>query len=121
MKFEQVLQIYWTKGFLVSGKILPFNTSSLSIRKQVPGIGRLYYKVWLRRFELNLQYYNPHFSLVSLDKEYRRSINRTFSKILSLNYTVNDLSKINVIRLYLIKSYRGKSHALGKPVRGQRT
>jgi ribosomal protein S13 len=121
MKFEQVLQIYWTKGFLVSGRIISFNISALSIRNQIQGIGRSYYKIWLKRFELNLFYYSPYLSLNSLDKESHRSINRTFSKVLSLNYAANDLAKLNIIRLYLIKSYRGKSHALGKPVRGQRT
>ena len=29
--------------------------------------------------------------------------------------------ELNIIRLYLIKSYRGKAHAIGKPVKGQRT
>ena len=28
---------------------------------------------------------------------------------------------MNIIRLYLIKSYRGRCHAFGKPSRGQRT
>ena len=32
-----------------------------------------------------------------------------------------DLKRLNIIRLYLIKSYRGKCHALGKPTKGQRT
>jgi ribosomal protein S13 len=44
------------------------------------------------------------------------------SNIISLNQNqITDLKKLNIIRLYLIKSYRGKAHAIGKPVKGQRT
>ena len=39
----------------------------------------------------------------------------------TVNNRLDDLYKLNIIRLYLIKSYRGRAHALGKPVRGQRT
>ena len=31
------------------------------------------------------------------------------------------MHRLNIIRLYLIKSYRGRCHALGKPTNGQRT
>jgi ribosomal protein S13 len=48
-------------------------------------------------------------------------LNIMFSQIHTVNHRVFDLKKLNIIRLYLIKSYRGRSHALGKPVRGQRT
>ena len=49
------------------------------------------------------------------------SINIILSQITSVNNQINDLKKLNIIRLYLIKSYRGKAHAIGKPVKGQRT
>lgn len=38
-----------------------------------------------------------------------------------MNNTVKSLSYLNIVRLYLIKSYKGYCHALGKPVNGQRT
>ena len=34
---------------------------------------------------------------------------------------VADLTRYHLLRLYLIKTTRGRSHALGKPSRGQRT
>lgn len=51
----------------------------------------------------------------------RVPLNIIFSQINSVNNPVYELKRFNVIRLYLAKTYRGKSHALGKPVRGQRT
>lgn len=39
----------------------------------------------------------------------------------SVNNSYEDLKRLNIIRLYLIRTYRGWCHALGKPVRGQRT
>lgn len=43
------------------------------------------------------------------------------SQLTSINNTIFELIKYNLIRLYLIKTFRGRSHALGKPVHGQRT
>jgi len=54
---------------------------------------------------------------VSLNKP----INIIYSQINSVNNQRQDLHRLNIIRLYLIKSYRGRCHALGKPVRSQRT
>ena len=48
-------------------------------------------------------------------------LNIIFSQVNTVNNTLFDIQKLNIIRLYLIKSYRGRAHALGKPVRGQRT
>lgn len=44
-----------------------------------------------------------------------------FSQINSVNNQLPELKRVNILRLYLTRSYRGKCHALGKPVRGQRT
>jgi hypothetical protein len=48
-------------------------------------------------------------------------LNMYFSQCLPINNSIFDLFKINVIRLYLIKSFRGKAQALGKPSNGQRS
>jgi ribosomal protein S13 len=48
-------------------------------------------------------------------------INIIFSQINSVNNQIPDLKKLNILRLFLTKSYRGRCHALGKPVKGQRT
>ena len=39
----------------------------------------------------------------------------------NVNYRMRDLHKLQVLRLYLLHTRRGQFHALGKPVRGQRT
>ena len=48
-------------------------------------------------------------------------LNIIFSQINSVNNQIPELKKLNTLRLYLIKSYRGRCHAIGKPVNGQRT
>ena len=48
-------------------------------------------------------------------------MNIIFSQISSVNNDPVRIQKLNAIRLYLIKSFRGRCHAIGKPVRGQRT
>ena len=48
-------------------------------------------------------------------------INTLLSQINSVNNKLPDVHRLKIIRLYLIKTYRGRCHALGKPVNGQRT
>ena len=43
------------------------------------------------------------------------------SQITNTNNDIYNLTKLNLIRLYLIKSFRGRAQMLGKPSRGQRT
>lgn len=54
-------------------------------------------------------------------KELIGFLNYYYSQVASVNNTFFDLQKLRIIHLYLIKSYRGRCHALGKPVNGQRT
>ena len=60
-----------------------------------------------------------------MHNEYKVSIvnplNIIFSQINSVNNQITELKRLNILKLYLIRSYKGKCHALGKPVRGQRT
>jgi ribosomal protein S13 len=87
----------------------------------VGGIGLTTRIKLLRRFELHRLYYDNSETFQDTDKETRRSMNRVFSQLSSINYQVSDLHKLNIIRLFLIKSFRGKAQAMGKPCRGQRT
>lgn len=56
---------------------------------------------------------------------YRREVLKSFNIFLSQTHSVNnsifELQRLNIVRLYLARFYRGKFHALGKPTRGQRT
>merc|ERR1711904_96018 len=94
--------------------------------KLTPGLGKQTKLKFKDRFELDffikyqkiknlLDYQNSN--RVPLNKP----INIIYSQINSVNNQHQDLRRLNIIRLYLIKSYKGRCHALGKPVRGQRT
>merc|ERR1712170_292972 len=79
----------------------------------------------MRRLELphNIAIYSTDLH-VTVDK-YKISIvtpmNIIFSQINSVNNQLSELKRLNTLRLFLTRSYKGKCHALGKPVRGQRT
>ena len=121
MKFEQVLQIYWSKGFLYSGRIVPFQSNLHNFCSEVGGLGNSTKIKLLKRFELNLLYVNPFNTFLDYDKEVRKLINVLLSQITSVNNQISEIQKYNLIRLYLTKTYRGRAQALGKPSRGQRT
>lgn len=125
MRFEHVLQIYWTKGFFFGGKLFYFNKTFENIFENTPGLNRRFKHSILDRFELK-NHVSTRSSLISdLESEYHSNfiepLNIMFSQVNSVNNIFEDLKKFNILRLYLIKSHRGRCHALGKPVRGQRT
>jgi ribosomal protein S13 len=90
-----------------------------------PGLGNSSQKQILRRLELPSTistYSNEINSLVISHKiPVVMPLNIIFSQINSVNNQIPELKRLNTLRLYLIRSYRGKCHALGKPVKGQRT
>ena len=79
----------------------------------------------LERFELKNHVSTRSALLTDLEHQYKinmlEPLNIIFSQINSVNNNAEELKKMNIIRLYLIKSHRGRCHAMGKPVRGQRT
>ena len=129
MKFEHILQVYWSKGFFFGGKL--FYTAKLDFKKMISynlyGLNNKFSKLLIKRLELTtyvnffhkITFMQNYFILTF--KNYIKTINVIFSQINNVNSTVKNLQKINIIRKYLIKSYQGYCHALGKPVRGQRT
>lgn len=60
-------------------------------------------------------------SLIHYPKTMHSTLNKLFSKISSINSPISEVARYNIIRLYLIRSYRGRAQALGKPSHGQRT
>ena len=123
MRFEHVLQIYWTKGFFFGGQLFYFNQSIKSLKAYTPGLNSFFYTKLIRRFELTLLETNK--LLTDYEKKTKRfllnPLNIIFSQINTVNNRDGDLKRLVLIRLYLIKSYKGRCHAIGKPVRGQRT
>ena len=75
----------------------------------------------IKRFEFNVFIFKKNQLLNTLPLDQRKIINMYLSQIISINNNIFELIKYNLIRLYLIKTFRGRCHALGKPVRGQRT
>ena len=121
MKFEQVLKIYWSKSFLFGGVTFAFDTDWRRFGLNIKGIGLHTQLQIIRRFELHSLLFNPKGSLAVMDDESRLSLNRLFAKMNSIYVQVTELNKLNVVRLFLIKSFRGKAQAFGKPSHGQRT
>ena len=72
---------------------------------------------------LELNYFSKSFKRsLSLNKEFKNQAINIFLAITSnINYPLKDIHKLSVLRLYLLQTKRGYFHALGKPVRGQRT
>jgi ribosomal protein S13 len=128
MRFEHVLQIYWTKGFFYSGRLFYFDQTLPSLIPQLPGLGPGFKKELVNRFELSYIDKDIRIKDITLE-DYQlsnftplfRPLNIIFSQVNSVNNRYNDLLRLIIIREYLIKSYRGRCHAIGKPVRGQRT
>lgn len=121
MKFEHVLGIYWTKGFLYNSTLIPFFQPFNTLFNN-PGGSKLYLKkILIERFELYGVILNPFLSLIGNEKKILQSLNIFFSQYTSVNGKIAELNRYTLLRLYLIKSMRGFSHALGKPSRGQRT
>ncbi len=125
MKFEHVLQIYWTKGFFFGGTLFYTNQTLPTLLLNTPGLSHQTRKVLNERFELTLLL-PIHTRLLPLyETETSKIIIKPLNIFLSQVHTVNsqytDLLRLIIMRMYLTRSYRGRCHAIGKPVRGQRT
>lgn len=121
MKFEQLLQIYWSRGFLYGGKVKNFNINLKTFISELPGLAKKSKKQLIQRFELNFFLFKKNQTFLTLPLEQRKIINMYLSQLISINNNIFELVKYSLIRLYLIKTFRGRCHALGKPSRGQRT
>ncbi len=125
MKFEHVLQIYWTKGFFFGGTLFYTNQTLPTLLFNTPGLAIQTRKILNERFELTLLIPIPTKLLPNYENETSKVLIKPLNIFLSQVHTVNnqytDLLRLVIMRLYLIRSYRGRCHAIGKPVRGQRT
>ncbi len=121
MKFEHLLQLYWTKGYLVGGKLLTFHQENRNFIKTLNGFNTFIYLILLKRFELNALLTNADFTFTKLMLDERKILNIFFARILTVNNNIFDYNYLNLIKLYLIKHYRARCQAIGKPAHGQRT
>jgi len=90
----------------------------------INGLSLKVYSLYRKKYEITFQErnfflkYNYFFALFSPQKP---KINLFLARIIFVYKNLFELIKINIIRLYVIKTYKGKAHFLGKPTRGQRT
>lgn len=121
MKFEQVLKMYWSKGFFFNGRVITFNHSFKSFCYDVSGLHYPIMSQMLWRFELNQCFRKRYLLFSSQPNLVINALNIIFSQWSSINHSVEELKRFHSLKLYLIKTTRGKAQALGKPCRGQRT
>lgn len=121
MKFEHVLKIYWTKGLLFNNTLEPFNTPLKTLFKNTNIVGEPTTNLLVERFEVRGVITDKQFTLVEEGSEILNAVNTFFSQFSSVNGRLRALQRLILIRLFLIKTFRGRAHALGKPSRGQRT
>jgi ribosomal protein S13 len=121
LKFEHVLHIYWSNYFLFNTKAISLNTTLPSLVTNLNGIGKAIYKLLILRFEFIKITKNRKTSLLNYSASFSKSINILLSKMTSIDTPIKELQILHILRLYLLKTYQGKSHMLGKPVHGQRT
>lgn len=125
IKFEHILQIYWTKGFFFGGRLFYTNKNFYELFHLTPGIGRSFRHGILKRLELDNRLSVNLTPVTSFKRIYKIEVvnflNQYYSQVNSVNNVISDLQRLNIIRLYLIKSYKGKCHSIGKPSNGQRT
>ena len=129
MRFEHILQVYWSKGFFFGGKL--FYTNNLEFKnifdQHLYGFNYKFREVLIKRLELTtfyIHYSNLYYLLnysSTFFKKTTKTINIILSQINNVNLNLRELKKLNILKKYLTKSYQGYCHAIGKPVRGQRT
>lgn len=106
---------------MYGGKARSFDISIFNFINSLEGWAAYNKFFFLKRFELINKNYYLNKNLSSFNLEDRKIINMYLSQYVSINHPISQLLRYNIIRLYLIKSFRGKSQAMGKPSRGQRT
>lgn len=113
--------MYWSKGLFFNGRVFSFNHSLDSFCTEVYGISHPTMRQILYRFELNNVLKRRYLHLTESSKSMLSTLNIIFSQLSSINHLIKDIKKLSIVKLYLLKTTRGKAQALGKPSRGQRT
>ena len=116
-----MLHIYWSNHFLFNSRISDFRVSPTQLFDQVGGLRRSTKQTFLHRFEALRFHYFSRLYWTLLPREVLRGLNVLLSQLSTVNNQTHELVRLTLIRLYLIKSRRGRFQALGKPIRGQRT
>lgn len=121
MKFESLLKIYWLKGFYINNKLIKFSETLANFTKTLFGFSFPLLKKLFKRFEIFYLNINYSYNLLLLFRKHKKYLNHFFIQYSPVFCDYKILMQYNILRLYFIKSYRGRCHLLGKPVKGQRT
>ena len=96
-----------------------------SLKIYTPGLAHKVNYLLTQRFELTLLTPQKTLLIPTYELQTAKIVTKPLNVLLSQIHTVNnvytDLLRLRIMRQYLIKSYRGRCHAIGKPVKGQRT
>lgn len=102
-----------------------FKQTPTTLLKTTSGLGPVFKLRLNERFELKYVYVDPTVFLDDCERLTKRRIlfplNVIFSQVYPVNFCLEDLHRLIILRQYLSRTYRGRCHAIGKPVRGQRT
>jgi ribosomal protein S13 len=88
------------------------------------GFGKPTRHNFIKRFEYRFflkHHFYKNFSFINMNAEHKKLINMYVSQLIYTSNDIYNLTRLNLIRLYLVKSFRGRAQMLGKPSRGQRT
>jgi len=124
------LNIYYRfteqKVFFLNGQLFYFSLTFNDLITEVESVGFRFRQLLVKRFEFT--FFNKTQKFTAINAVQQTSVkslivplNLILSQITSVNTTPSAVSRLRIIKLYLVKTYRGRCHAIGKPVSGQRT
>lgn len=119
MKFDRLMSIYWSKGLYYNKRLVEYSLTFQNFFITIQGLSKFTKINFLKKFELNLKLVN--FFFLNWKNNKNKIINTYVSSIVYSSSILSELRKYSLIRIYLIKTYKGRAQALGKPSRGQRT
>ena len=113
--------MYWSKGLFFNGRVFNFSHTLNSFCSEAYGINQPLMRQIIYRFELNQLFRYRYLTLNSKNPQNLSVFNIILSQWSSINHLTVDVKRFTSLRLFLLKTTRGKAQALGKPSRGQRT
>jgi len=122
LKFDHLLQIYWTYKFLYGGNTFEFGSTLISLFKNLSGVSLFTQNRYFQKHEVNYKFSKKlSTSFSKLKPDNRLAMNFFLGQLLNVNASIFEWERINSLRNFLIKSYKGRALAIGKPIHGQRT
>ena len=107
-------------GFLVNKKLYKYiGLDLLKLKHILTYISLKWWRLFYLKFEHQMVTYGKKEPI--LTESNILGLNDFCLKNYPTNHLVITLTRYNIIRKYLIRSFKGKCHLKGKPVRGQRT